>query len=68
MTTNDGERHVKAAGGSGLMGGSYGLGFIAAAVYFVQHAHTFAQGLVGILKAIVWPAILVYGLLEHLGM
>jgi hypothetical protein len=51
----------------GLMSGGYGLAFIGAVVYYVQHAHTFGEGVLGVLKAIVWPAILVYGLLEHLG-
>jgi len=52
-----------------MRGGSeavYGLGFIAALVYFIQNAHTFGQGLLGILKAIVWPALVVYKLLGFL--
>ena len=65
--TSEGSRG-RNAGTNGLMGGGYGLGFIGAAVYFVQHAHTLGQGILGVLKAIVWPAILAYGLLEHIGM
>ena len=42
----------------------YGLGFVGALIYFLQHAATFAAGVLGILKAVVWPAILVYKLLE----
>jgi len=38
----------------------YGLGFIGAAVYFIGQATTFGMGVVGFLKAIVWPAFLVY--------
>jgi len=38
----------------------YGLGFIGALVYFLQHAHTFSDGVMGFLKALVWPALLVY--------
>lgn len=38
----------------------YGLGFIGAAVYFISHASTFWLGVLGFLKAIVWPAFLVY--------
>ncbi len=38
----------------------YGLGLIGTAVYFVSHAATFWMGVVGILKALVWPAFLVY--------
>ena len=41
----------------------YGLGFIGALVYYIQHAATFWIGVLGILKAAVWPAILVYKLL-----
>lgn len=47
-------------------GGVYGLAFIGALVYFLQHADTFWMGLLGILKAIVWPALLVYHLLGDL--
>jgi len=38
----------------------YGLGVIGAAVYFISSATTFWIGVVGFLKAIVWPAFLVY--------
>ncbi|MDD3805999.1 MAG: hypothetical protein PHD91_00200 [bacterium] len=38
----------------------YGLGFIGAVIYYLVHAGTFWAGVLGILKAIVWPAILVY--------
>lgn len=41
-------------------GAVYGLGFIGAAVYYIQHADTFWVGVIGILKAVVWPAFLVY--------
>lgn len=49
-------------------GGMYGLGFIAAAIYFIQHAATFGAGVLGVLKALVWPALLVYKLLEFLNL
>lgn len=45
----------------------YGLGFIGAAVYFIQHANSFWMGVLGILKAIVWPALLVYEALGNTG-
>ncbi len=45
----------------------YGLGLIGAAVYFISHATTFWVGVLGFLKALVWPAVLVYKLLEILG-
>ena len=46
----------------------YGLGFIGAAVYFISHATSFWIGVLGFLKAIVWPAFLVYEAFKHLGM
>jgi len=46
--------------------GIYGLGLIGALVYYIQQADTFAMGLLGVLKALVWPAILVYKTLEFL--
>ena len=52
----------------GASGGIYGLAFIGALIYFIQHADTFWIGVLGVLKAIVWPAILVYKILEFLKM
>ena len=46
----------------------YGLGLIGAAVYFFSHATGFWVGVLGFLKAIVWPAFLVYEAFKHLGM
>ena len=47
-------------------GAVYGLGFIGAAIYFISHATSFWIGVLGILKAIVWPAIIVYEAFKHL--
>ncbi len=44
----------------------YGLGIIGALVYFIQHAHTLLDGLIGIVLAIFWPAVVVYKVLEIL--
>jgi hypothetical protein len=41
-------------------GAVYGLGFIGSAVYFISHACCFWGGVLGFLKALVWPAFLVY--------
>ena len=49
-------------------GGLYGLAFIGAAVYFIQHSTSFWEGVLGFLKALVWPAIVMYKLLEFLKM
>ncbi len=42
----------------------YGLGLIGAAIYFIQNADSFWAGTLGLLKAIVWPAYVVYELLH----
>lgn len=49
-------------------GGSavYGLGLIGAAVYYISNAATFWIGVIGFLKALVWPAFLVYYAFEFL--
>ncbi len=52
--------------GGGAGGAIYGMGFVGALVYFIQHSTTFMDGLIGLLKAIVWPALLVYKVLELL--
>lgn len=48
-------------------GAVYGLGMIGAAVYFISQAVGFWMGVLGFLKAIVWPAFLVYKAFEYLG-
>lgn len=47
-------------------GAIYGLGFIGAAIYYIQHANTFWVGVIGLLKALVWPAFVVYKALGFL--
>ena len=54
-------------GGGGGRGGFYFLGFIGAAIYFVSEASSFWYALLGIVKAVFWPAFLIYGLLKYLG-
>ena len=54
--------HGKACGG----GCVYGLGLIGAAVFYIKGAATFGAGVIGFLKAIVWPAILVFEILKFL--
>ncbi len=53
-------------GGSGIAGAAYFMAFIGAAVYYIQNAGTFWLGVLGFLKALVWPVFLVYNLLEYL--
>jgi hypothetical protein len=50
-------------GGAGL----YFVGFVGAAVYYIGQADAFWSGVIGFLKAIVWPAFLVYKALSALG-
>lgn len=55
-------KHGESATGASL----YGLGFIGAAIFYISTATTFWIGALGILKAIVWPAFLVYEVLMFL--
>lgn len=52
-----------AAGG----GGFYFLGFLGSAVYYIQQSDGFWAGAGAFLKAIVWPAFVVYDLLQAAG-
>jgi hypothetical protein len=45
----------------------YGLGLIGAAIYFISVATSFWIGVLGFLKALVWPVFLVYEALKYLG-
>ncbi|HPF93171.1 MAG TPA: hypothetical protein PLV65_04510 [Tenuifilaceae bacterium] len=45
----------------------YGIGLIGAAVYYISVATGFWMGVLGFLKALVWPAFLVYEALKALG-
>ena len=56
--------HAKNAAGGGAV---YGMGMIGAAVYFIGHAAGFWLGVLGLLKAIVWPAFLIYYAMRSLG-
>lgn len=42
----------------------YGVGMIGAFIFYISHAQSFMEGVMGFLKALVWPAILVYKALE----
>jgi hypothetical protein len=55
-------------GKGGCGGFAYLLGIIGSAVYFISNTAGFWNGVLGFLKALVWPAFLVYGLLKYLGM
>lgn len=63
----DGNKNWGGAGGAGG-GAAYGLGLIGALVYFIGSATSFWDGVWGVLQSLVWPAFLVYGLLDSLRM
>lgn len=46
----------------------YVLGFIGATVYYISTAASFGAGVIGVLKALVWPAFLIFELFKFLGM
>ena len=48
-------------GGAGAV---YGLGVIGAAIYYIQTAEGFWMGVVGLIKALLWPAFFVYEMLK----
>lgn len=51
----------------GSVGFSLFLSFLGAAVYFVNQVDGFWNIIAALLKACVWPAILIYSILQHLG-
>lgn len=44
----------------------YALGILGALVYFIKDGKGFWGKCLGVIKAILWPAYVVYGLLEYL--
>lgn len=56
-------RNIYRGGGDAV----YGLGLIGALIFYIEHATTVGMGLLGILKAIVWPALLMYHVVGQLG-
>lgn len=52
---------------SGAGSGVYFLGFIGAAIYYIANATTFGMGVLGFLKALIWPTFLVYYAFQNLG-
>jgi len=62
----DKKKYRKMCGG-GSAGAVYGLGFVGAVIYYIQLAPTFWAGVIGVLKAMVWPAFFVYHALKYFG-
>ena len=48
-------------------GAVYGLGFVGAAIYYISNSVGFWMGVLGVLKALVWPAFFVYHALKFFG-
>jgi phage gp29-like protein len=46
--------------------GIYFFGMVGAAIYYIQTATSFWGGVLGLLKALVWPAFVVYESLKFL--
>ena len=61
-------RGMKEYGGSGMAGMAFFVAFIGAAVYYIQQATSFGMGVLGFLKALVWPYFLIYNVLDFLKM
>lgn len=63
-----GENKTMNASSNASGGAVYCLGIIGAAIYFISNASGFWMGVLGLLKAIVWPAIMVFELLKYLNL
>lgn len=46
----------------------YWMGFLGAVIYYISNATGFWNGCLGILKAFLWPAFLIFEVLTKLGM
>ena len=64
MAKKDMKNHCKTCHSGNAV---YGLGFIGSLVYYLSTATSFWMGVVGVLKAIVWPAFLIYQVFRFLG-
>ena len=49
-----------------MIGAVYFMAFIGSAVYFISQTQTFWAGVLGFLKAVVWPAMLIIRVFEFL--
>lgn len=58
----------KNVGHSACANAVYGLGLIGALIYYISTATGFWVGVLGVLKAFVWPAFLVFEAMKFLGL
>lgn len=63
-----GKCRCKCGRGGMHLGSIYGMTVIGAAVYFIQHSAGFWLGVLGVLKALAWPAFVMYQVLDLLKM
>lgn len=49
--------------GSECGGGFYGLGVLGALIYYISNATSFWNGVLGVLKALIWPVFVVIKIL-----
>jgi hypothetical protein len=49
-------------------GAIYSLGILGAAVYYVQASTSFFGALIGVVKALFWPAFLIYRMFQVWGL
>lgn len=68
MSDESSPNRVNLSAQGGSTASLYGLGFLGAAVYYVQHATGFWDGVLGILKALFWPGVLLHRVYEMLKM
>lgn len=54
--------------GGAPSGAVYCMGMIGAAIYYISHAVGFWMGVLGFLKALVWPVFFVLDGLKHFNM
>lgn len=60
--------NIKTSSCGGCGGCAYFLGFLGSAIYYISNAVGFWNGVLGILKSLVWPAFLVFELMKSLAM
>ncbi len=63
-----GENYRKRKNVNSVSGSIYGLAFIGAFIYYIHNAVTLWMGIIGFFKALIWPAFLIYKLMEFLKM
>ena len=65
-STGQEDQKIKVQVRGGSSGAVYGLGLIGACAYFISRSTSLQEKLIGCLKGLVWPALLVYRLFEFL--